>query len=155
MSDRRRPDPKLDALRERGLLNPKPERVTDEVFRLSAFFDARDLLQVKYEMIRRVQLDGAPVARAAGAFGFSRPSFYEAKAAFAKGGLPGLLPKKRGPRGAHKLGGEVMQFIHEIRTSDGTVTAPTLVRLIKERFGVAVHQRSVERALERVEKKRT
>ena len=73
MSDRRRPDPKLDALQERGLLNPKPERVTDELFRLSAFFDARDLLQVKYEMIRRVQLDGAPVARAAGAFGFSTP----------------------------------------------------------------------------------
>ena len=85
--------------------------------------------------------------------GSRRPSFYEAKAAFAEGGLPGLLPKKRGPRRAHKLGGEVMDFIHEIRTSDGTVTALTLVRLVKERFGVAVHQRSVERALERVEKK--
>jgi transposase len=155
MPDRRRPDPKLDALRERGLLNPRPERVSDEVFRQSDFFDARDLLQVKYEMIRRVQVDRAPVARVASAFGFSRPSFYEAKAAFTEGGLPGLLPTKRGPRSAHKLSREVMDFIQEIRTGDGGVSAPTLVRLVKERFGVAVHRRSVERALGRLGKKRT
>ena len=154
MPDRKRPDPKLDALRERRILNPRPERVNDEVFRQSEFFDARDLLQVKYEMIRRVEIDGAPVARAASAFGFSRPSFYEARAAFSEGGLPGLLPKKRGPRRAHKLGGEVMGFIQEVRAGDGATTVPTLVRLVKERFGTAVHQRSVERALGRLEKKR-
>jgi transposase len=154
MSDRRHPDPKLDALRERGLLNPRPERVSDEVFHQAEFFDARDLLQVKYEMIRRVEIEGASVARAADAFGFSRPSFYEARAAFSGGGLPGLLPKKRGPRRAHKLRREVMDFIDEIRAGDGAATASTLVRLVKERFGVTVHQRSVERALGRLGKKR-
>ena len=155
ISDRRRLDPKADVLRERGLLNPRPERVSDEIFRESEFFDPRDLLQVKYEMIRRVEVGGASVARTAGAFGFSRPSFYQAQAAFSKGGLPGLLPKKRGPRHAHKLGRDVMDFIEEVRAGDRTVAASTLVHLVKERFGVVVHKRSVERALGRLEKKRT
>lgn len=154
MPSTKRTDPKADALREQGALNPRPERVTDEFFRKSDFFDARDLPQVKYEMLRRVQQEGVAVARAAESFGFSRPSFYQAQAAFDSKGLSGLLPKKRGPRGAHKLNAEVMRFIEEVRAKDSSVSTSMLVRLVKERFGLDVHQRSLERALTRLEKKR-
>jgi transposase len=153
MPNQRRRDPKTEALRERGTLNPKPDRVLDRLFRGSEFFDARDLLQVKYEMIRRVEIEGAPIAQAAEAFGFSRPSFYEAQAAFSDGGLPALLPKKRGPRTAHKLGPEVMAFIDELRAGDTGVASPNVVQLVKERFGLIVHPRSIERALARLGKK--
>ncbi len=154
MPDRKPSDPKLAALRERRTLNPRPERVTDELFARSDFFDPRDLLQVKYEMIRRAQVDEAPVAEAAEAFGFSRPSFYKARDAFADGGLAGLLPRRRGPREAHKLSPDVMAFIEEQRGADLSLTAAALVPLVKERFGVEVHPRSIERALRRLEKKR-
>jgi len=150
----KRVDPKSDALRERSAFNPRAERVTDELFRQSEFFDPRDLPQVKYEMLRRVQQEGVAVTRAAKAFGFSRPSFYGAQAAFAAAGLSGLLPKKRGPRGAHKLNAEVMRFIEEVRAKNLSVTASSLVPQLKERFGIDVHPRSVERALQRQEKKR-
>jgi len=50
-------DPKAEALREHGVLNPKPEAVRDELFQKYDFFDTRDLLQVKYEMVRRVKKD--------------------------------------------------------------------------------------------------
>ena len=143
---------KLDALRQGGLLNPRPERVTDELFHQSEFFDARDLLQVKYEMVRRVQVDGAPVTKSTAAFGFSRPSFYEAQAALERGGLAGLMPKKRGPRGAHKLGTEIMAFIGEAVAGDDSLGAVELVARVKDRFGVEVHPRSIERALERQKK---
>jgi transposase len=152
--DRKRSDPKLASLRERRTLNPRPEGVTDEIFRRSEFFDARDLLQVKYEMIRRVQIEEAPVVDTAESFGFSRPSFYQAQAAFTRGGLAGLLPRKRGPREAHKLSADVMAFIEELRGADRSLTASALAPLVKERFGVAVHRRSIERALRRQEKKR-
>jgi len=150
----KRTDQKADALRERGALNPRPERVTDELFRQSEFFDARDLPQVKYEMLRRVEQEGASIARAAQAFGFSRPSFYQAQAAFAAGGLGGLLPRKRGPRGAHKLNVEVMEFIDELLVKEPSAGAQSLVPIVKERFGIDVHPRSLERALTRREKKR-
>lgn len=153
MPANKRADPKFDALREQRAFNPHPERVTDELFRQSEFFDPRDLPQVKYEMLRQVRQGGVAVARASEAFGFSRPSFYEAQAAFAATGLSGLLPKKRGPRGAHKLNADVMGFIDGVRAKDASVTASALVPLVKERFGIDVHLRSVERALARQQKK--
>ena len=108
MARKRKSDAKEAALAETRTLNPRPEAVRDEQFVSSEFLDARDLVQVKYEMVRRVRVDGAPVARAAAAFGFSRPSFYEAAAAVDRDGLGGLVPAKPGPRRAHKLTDEVI-----------------------------------------------
>lgn len=152
--DRRRPpDPKLDALRRRGTLNPRAERVTDALFRQTPFLDPRDLVQVKYEMVRRVQMDGASVTRAAETFGFSRPSFYAARAAVRREGLAGLLPHKRGPRSGHKLSPPVLRFIEARRAEDRSLAAATLVPLVRARFEIQVHPRSIERALGRQEKK--
>lgn len=154
MARRSSPDPKLEALRASGCLNRRPERVTDAVFTGDEFFDARDLVQVKYEMLRRVSVDGAPVSTSAGAFGFSRPSFYQAKGAFERAGIHGLVPAKPGPRRAHKLSEEVIDFI-EGELAAGAARGPAeLARLVKERFGRDVHPRSIERALVRREKKR-
>ena len=77
------------------------------------FFDPEDLVQVKYEMLRRVREEGASVTQASAAFGFSRPSFYAAQAAFQEAGLPGLVPRRPGPRRAHKLSGPVLALLEE------------------------------------------
>src|SRR5206468_2984443 len=79
-------DGKLTALRQAGALHPRPQAVTDPLFAAHPFFDARDVVQVKYEMLRRMQADGGTVTQAAAAFGFSRVAFYQAQAAFAAGG---------------------------------------------------------------------
>src|SRR5712692_7294901 len=109
----RRPDdtPKRHALRQTGTLTPLPARVTDALFADSDFFDPHDLLQVKYEMLRRVRRDDVTVSQAARLFGFSRPSFYHARGAFTRGGLGALVPQKRGPRRAHKLSQKVVAFL--------------------------------------------
>ena len=104
-------DPKLEALREVGSLNPRAQDVTDPLFANDSFFDPRDLVQVKYEMLRRVQSESQSVTSAAMAFGFSRPSFYQALSALEQGGLAALVPHKRGPKQAHKLTHEIMDFI--------------------------------------------
>jgi transposase len=149
----RRPDEKLAALRAAGALNPRPQSVRDAQFAEHPFFDARDLVQVKYEMLRRVQREGASVSQAAADFGFSRVSFYQAQAAFAEGGLPGLVPKRRGPRGAHKLTEEVMALVDQLRAERPEISSRELATLVQERFGRPVHPRSIERALERRLKK--
>src|SRR6266705_2687004 len=120
MAKKTKPDPKNLALRQQGSLNTHPEQVTDELFLTNEFFDARDLVQVKYEMLRRVDNEGQPVSRSAAAFGFSRPSFYQAQAAFQQGGLPALMPHKRGPKEAHKLTTEVMAFVRQMRQADSS-----------------------------------
>jgi transposase len=147
-------DPKLEALREQGTLNPRPREVTDPLFATDGFFDPRDLVQVKYEMLRRVQSEGHSVTGAATAFGFSRPSLYQAHSAFEQGGLARLVPHKRGPKQAHKLTDEVVVFIVETRQKQPHVRTAELVRLIQARFGTKVHPRSIERSLRRHQKKR-
>ena len=145
-------DPKVQALRAERSLNPRPEAVTDERFASSEFLDARDLVQVKYEMVRRARVDGEPVSRAAEGFGFSRPSFYAASSALDRGGLAGLVPARPGPKRAHKLSAEVVSFARERLAGDPKLSSADLVGLIRERFGVRVHRRSVERALARAER---
>ena len=154
MARRRSTDPKRNALGEHGALHPRPEVVTDELFLAHAFFDPRDLVQVKYEMLRRVRLEGQSVTQTAQAFGFSRLSFYVARAAFEQEGLAGLLPKKRGPRGPHKLTPEILAFARQVRADDPSLRSPDLAEKIEQRFGVRVHTRTIERALALGEKKR-
>lgn len=148
-------DPKLDALRRQGCLHPHPEQITDPLFSTSHFFDARDLVQVKYEMLRRVRTQGEPITESASAFGFSRPSFYQAQSAFDLGGLAGLLPKKRGPRGSHKLSAEVVEYLRKLLFDDPSLRAAELAQRVLARFACKVHPRSVERALARQKKKQT
>lgn len=154
MAKHKVPDGKSEALRRSGCLNPHPEKIRDELFATADFFDARDLLQVKYEMVRRVRVEGQSVSRSATAFGFSRPSFYKAQAAFAQGGLPALVPKKPGPRRAHKLSEEVVDFLDQSLSDDKSLRPRDMAHRIEERFGFSSHPRSIERALARREKKR-
>jgi transposase len=148
------PDPKSDALRSVGALNPHPAAVKDEIFAGSDFFDRRDLVQVRYEMVRRVRTDGRPIAETATRFGVSRPTYYKLSAEFEREGIYGLLPKKRGPKGGHKLRAEVIEALRAARTQDPAVKATSLVELAKRRFGVEIHARTIERALKPREKKR-
>jgi transposase len=152
---KRRADGKAQELARSRTLNPHPEAVSDEAFAGSEFFDARDVVQVKYEMVRRVEGEGASVSAAADAFGFSRQSYYTAAAALADGGLAGLVPAKPGPRGAHKLTDAVLDHLEAVRAADPTVRADALAEAVAERFGVRVHPRSVERALARREAARS
>jgi len=148
---RRARDGKAQELAASRTLNPRPEAVVDEAFGSSEFFDARDLVQVKYEMVRRVEADGVSVSAAAGAFGFSRQSYYSAARALADEGLGGLVPSRPGPRGAHKLTDEVLDHLEQLRQADPALGAAQLAAVVAERFGVTVHRRSVERALARRE----
>ena len=142
-------DPKVTALRESRCLNPHPEQVTDPAFLAREFFDARDAVQVKYEMVRRVTVDGAPVTATAAAFGYSRPAYYAAAAALESSGLEGLVPARPGPRGAHKLTGQILAWAEEQLAAGPGLRPAQLPDRIEDAFGVRAHPRSVERALAR------
>lgn len=145
-------DPKAELLRQQGALHPNPNTVHDEAFRQGEFFDARDLVQVRYEMLRRHQVDGQAVTEVAGAFGVSRQAFYTTEAAFEQMGIPGLLPRRRGPKRAHKCTDEILDFVEQWRVASPTENDVT--EAIQKRFGVSINPRSIERALSRRKKKR-
>ncbi len=148
-----RSDPKCDTLREHATLNPHPEQVTDALFQAHPFFDPRDLVQVRYEMLRRVIVEGQPVQATAAAFGFSRVTLYQLRKRFEAEGLAGLLPRPKGPQRAHKLSAEVMAFLVQTLETEPELRAVDLQQRVARKFGLSVHVRSIERALSQRQKR--
>lgn len=143
---------KKKKLTESGTLNPNADKITDPLFNNNDFFDADDLLQVKYEMLRRVEKEEGSVTDVAKSFGFSRRHVYVLQKQFANEGLSGLLSEKRGPKSAHKLSEEVMDFINAQIEENPSLKAPGIGLILEKQFGIKTHRRSIERALERKKK---
>ncbi len=153
MARAKKPDAKSEALAQDGVLNPNPEAVRDALFASNLFFDAKDLVQVRYEMVRRHQVDGVAISEAAATFGVTRPTFYKAQSALQTAGLVGLLPSRRGPKGGHKISAEVIAFVSDLKATSPELTTSQCLDAIAARFGVKVHRRSLERALARKKKR--
>ena len=141
------PDTKSQALARDGTLNPNPEAVRDPLFSSNPFFDPKDLVQVRYEMVRRHSIDGMSISDVAAAFGFSRPTFYKTQSALAADGLVGLLPRLRGPKGGHKISDEVVAFVVDLKAAHPELTTPECLAAIATQFSITLHRRSLERAL--------
>jgi transposase len=140
-------DAKSALLRSQGACHPHPERVTQALFCTHDFFDPRDLVQVRYEMVRRVVVNGVTPTQAAREFGCSRTTWYAARAAFLADGLFGLLPRKPGPHGAHKVTPAVLSYLTEACRHDATLTPAVLASEVIRRFGRSIHPRTIRRAL--------
>jgi transposase len=136
------------ALEAQGAAHPHPQAVADPLFHDSAFFDPNDLVQVKYEMLRSVEKDRRAVAEAAEAFGLSRPVYYVTRDLFDHEGLPGLLPRKRGPKRPHKLTEENLAVLAQaVREAEQMPSGAELAALLTERCGVSANPRSILRRL--------
>lgn len=139
--------PKVRALVEEGTLNPAPGKVQDPKFLAGEFFDPHDIVQVKYEMLRRVSVENASVTSATDEYGVSRPTYYQTRASFEEAGIAGLVPRKRGPQGPHKVRGVVLEFIQEQQVEGEPIRARQLAEQIRKRFHLDVHPRTIERAV--------
>jgi transposase len=147
MAKLKKPDQKMLELKRTSTLNPYPDSVSDSLFKENPFFDPKDLLQVRYEMLRRHNGEGISIVDVATRFGVSRPTVYQAQAAFRQAGLSGLLPKHRGPKKGHKLSAEVIEYVRALRAGEPALTTVACVQAVQEKFGIRIHRRSLERAL--------
>lgn len=143
----RDPETKRQALQTSGTFNPRAAQVRHPLFQQSSFFDPEDLLQLKYETLRALEIEHCQIAKAARDFGLSRPTIYEAQTQFQQQGLEGLLPHKRGPKAAHKLTEEVLQYFQEQLAAQSELKAEELARRVHQRFGVKLHPRTIQKAL--------
>ena len=146
---------KIDFLKSQGCFNKNAQRVKDSLFEKYDFFDKNDLAQVKYEMLRKTNIDGWTISKSCRIFGFSRPSFYEIKSEFEQHGLDGLLPSKRGPKKPHKMTQPVIEIINKNKEINPSIRSADLVDIINKSLGIQIHARSIHRYLSHHKKKRT
>ena len=111
---------------------PTPSATTP--FLSHPFFDPRDRVQVKYEMVRRHRVDGRPVTEVAARFGVSRQTFYQTAAAFEAHGIPGLVPKRPGPKGAHKCTDAIVDYVERWRAGEDVQPDEPLTAAVARRF---------------------
>lgn len=140
-------DPKIAALQATRTLNRDPQAVVDPLFRDNAFFDPRDGLQVRYELVRRHRLEGTSMSTAARLFGVSLPTAYQTDANFSAAGLAGLLPKRRGPKHGHKLTPQILAHLERQRRERPDWGIGQLLSDLQQTFGLTIHRRSLERVL--------
>ncbi len=138
---------KTELLAEDGTLNPAPEKIRDPKFQESGFFDPRDAVQARYEMLRRVCVGKASVAAVSDEYGVSRPTYYQAKADFDEAGIAGLAPRKRGPQGPHKIQSDVLTFLRAQISPGQPIRARELAKALRRELGLDVHPRTIERAV--------
>lgn len=137
---------KRRALEHEGTLHPARGRVRAALFwEHPVFFDARDELQVKYEMLRAHFVEGQAVTAVCAAYGYSRQTFYLLRDRFAQRGLAGLRDGRPGPLGPVKCTPEVVAFLEAQRAADPTVPVVALVDRLARDHGVRLHRRTVER----------
>lgn len=147
-------DVKARFLADHQALHSHPEQIGDTLFRKGGFFDPRDLVQVRYELLRRHLVEKQPVTEIIRDFGISRQMFYVLLRMFQQEGLAGLLPRKRGPKGAHKCTDAILAFVVARREESSGRSAKELAEDVGKEFGVQLHPRTLERQLSRREKKR-
>jgi transposase len=139
---------KKKALLASGTLNPRPEDVRSELFKMD-FFDPCDRAQVKYEMLRAHSVDGDPVSEACRQFGFSRESFYQIQQAFSELGFTSFLPGKPGRKGPVKLKDEMLDFALKKKKENPDMDPAQLAALIKQRYGTDIHRTTVMRGMKK------
>jgi transposase len=147
-------DIKARFLADHQALHPHPERVRDTLFQQGGFFDPRDLVQVRYEMLRRHLVERQPVTEIIQDFRVSRQMFYVLLRMFQRDGLAGLLPRKRGPKDAHKCTEAIVAFVAARREESPGQSTKELAAEVGGKFGVELHPRTLERHLSRLGKKR-
>lgn len=152
MSVRKHPDKKEEQLRRLGVLNIKSEQVRDELFSTTSFFDSRDLVQVRYEMLRRHRIDKLPVKDIVEIYGVSRPTFYQIAKIYNQKGILGLIPRKPGPKGPSRCTPEIVQFVQQRLEESPDLTMEYALQEVFSRFGLTIHRRTLERGLKKAGK---
>jgi transposase len=149
-SDKRR------ALQQEGTLHPARTRVRARLFwEHPIFFDARDELQVKYEMLRAHFVDEQAVTDVCAAFGYSRQTFYILRRRFARRGIAGLRDGRPGRVGPVKCTPDVVEFLQAQRAADPALSVPELQERLARERDVRLHRRTVERVVGRRPRKKT
>src|ERR1700733_14042654 len=103
------------------------------------------MVQVKYEMLRRVSVENASVVHATGEYSVSRPTYCQVRTRFEEAGIAGLVPRKRGPHGPHKVQGAMLEFIQKQVAAGEPIRARQLAQQIRKKFDLDVHPRTSER----------
>lgn len=122
-----------------------PEKVHDKRFQEeSNFFDPKDIVQVKYELLRSCIVEGNDVASACMRFGFSRTTYYKVYETFIQGGIPSLMGRPRGRPRPIKLNEIVLGYLIAEKAMNPKLSASKMFTDVMNRYNVQISVRMIQ-----------
>ena len=112
--------------------------ISDPRFVPGSFFNPDDSVQIRYEMLRRVENGESTIKDATEMYGYSRQAYYDYRRAFGEGGILALSTKKAGPKGPRKMTDEVKKFFADYLLAHPRATGAELSRELKASTGVEI-----------------
>ena len=137
---------KVEHLRATHTYNEQHDKVTDELFANSELFDPRDLLQVRYEIVRAVGRGESP-EKVAARFGVSGMTARRYAGRMGEGGLSALLPARKGPGGPRALGAAGEEFVDAYVEGHPGASGREVHEALEAALAPGVSQRTVERRI--------
>ena len=126
-------------------LHQSPEQVRDERFlQEDGFFDPKDIVQVKYELLRTCQVEEVDVTAACARFGFSRTTYYKVYDAFLRGGIPALMGRPRGRPKPIKVNELVLGYLISEKAKNPRLPAAEMVAPLRQRYQVELSERMIQ-----------
>ena len=139
--------PRRKSSLEEGALNPAPGKVRDPKFQEGGFFDPRDAVQVKYEMLRRVSVEKAPVTEVSDEYGVSRPTYYRPRQISRRRALRDWRPRSEAPMVRTKSRARCWRFSRRGFLPASRSGRANWRRRSRRELGLDVHPRTIERAV--------
>jgi len=136
---------KVEILKVNGTYNKRYDSVRKPEFLEGGFYDPRDVVQVKYEMLRDAEDSGQAIGAVASKFGFSRTAYYNIKESFEKNGMSALIPEKTGPKKPHRLTETLQEFVDEYVIGHPNASSAEIVAVIQSEKSEVVSKRTIER----------
>ena len=138
---------KEEWLKETRTFNRNHDKINDNLFAESDMLDARDLLQVRYEMVRAVKIDKSSATEVAQRFGVSESTLNRNIRALNEGGVIALIPESKGPKGQYSLDEDELKFIDSYLEAHPDATGGQVYSALLKEKQSTVSKRTVERHL--------
>ena len=138
---------KEERLKSTHTFNPNYDKINDPTFASSDVLDTRDLLQVRYEMVRSVRIDKDSPKDVASRFGVSEATLRRHIRDLRDGGMIALVPDIRGPKGQHSLNDEEIQYIESYLVKHPDASGGQVHSALVQEKQSEVSKRTIERYL--------
>ena len=138
---------KESRLKESNTYNPKSDMITASIFANNQLMDPKDLLQVRYELVRAIKCESKPIREICSEYGVSVSTARRYAEDLKKGGLIALVPEQKGPSGPTKLTKEASDFIDAYRKKNPESSGGKIHSALESKLHTGVSKRTVERYL--------
>lgn len=136
---------KKEVLIANGTYNKNHSKVLNDKFLNDSFFDAMDIVQVKYEMLKSARSSEQCIEQIADEFGFSRAAFYKIKTEYDMNGIIALVPEKSGPHRARKLTDKYQSYVDQYIMQKPKASSAEITQQLKREKGIEISKRTIER----------